>query len=118
MIINVGDDFYERISAIADVLGITPEEYLEQQHDSNTNLKDILLTEKVEFVNFVEEYKNILDELFFLSGDSLLFLREVDDSPEMKRVFSRLNTLVGEDIGFMTKLYMVYKEDKESVNEF
>ncbi|WP_034536392.1 hypothetical protein [Carnobacterium inhibens] len=110
MLVNLDNEFYERISALSEALEITPGEYLERQHDSNANLKGVLLTEKDEFVKFVKDYKHILDELFFLSDDSLQCLSTVDDSPEMKRVFSRLNTLVGEDVGFITKLYMVYKE--------
>ena len=110
MLVNIDDDFYERIAAVSEVLGISPGEYLERQHDSNANLKGVLLSEKDEFIKFVEDYKHILDELFFLSDDVLKLLNDVDDSDEMKRVFSRLNTLVGEDVGFITKLYRVYKE--------
>lgn len=110
MLINIDDDFYERISSVSDALEISPGEYLEKQHDSNANLKGILLSEKDEFVKFVKDYKQILDDLFFLSDEALQALSKVDDSLEMKRVFSRLNTLVGEDVSFITKLYMVYKE--------
>lgn len=112
MIVDIDNNFYNRITTMAKVLDITPGEYLEKQHDSNANLKGVLLSEKDEFVKFVEDYKTILDELFFLSYDALQSLSEVDNSPEMKRVFSRLSTLVGEDIGFITKLYMVYKEQQ------
>lgn len=111
MLVDVNDTFFERISEVSEVLKISPGEYLERQHDSNSSLKNILFTEKDEFVKFIENYKHTLDELFFLSDQSLQFLSEVDDSPEMKRVFTRLNTLVGEDISFITKLYMVYKEE-------
>lgn len=110
MLVNIDDEFYETITALSEVLDITPGDYLEKQHDSNTNLKGVLLSEKEEFMKFIEDYKRILDELFFLSDDALQSLSKVDDSIEMKRVFSRLNTLVGEDVGFITKLYMVYKE--------
>lgn len=110
MLVNIEDNFYKKITAIAQVLGVSPGEYLENQHGSNAILKSILLSEKDDFMNFVKQYKEILDELFFLSDDVLQFLSTFDDSPEMKRVFSRLNTLVGEDVGFITKLYMVYKE--------
>ena len=114
MLIDLNNDFYDRISPVAAALNISPEEYLERQHDKNNNLKSVLLTEKDDFVTFVEEYKIMLDHLFYIEEDTMGTLNEVDNTEDMNRVFSRLCTLIGEDIGFITKLYAVYKE-KETV---
>lgn len=114
MLVDIDNEFYDRIASMADVLGLSPEEYLIKQHDSNANLKSVLLTEKDDFMHFIEEYKGMLDHLFYMVEDTTKTLNEVDSPPDMTRVFSRLSTLVSEDVGFITKLYMVYKE-KESV---
>lgn len=114
MLVDLDNDFYERISSVAATLNISPEEYLEFQHVKNNNLKNILLTEKDDFANFVEEYKVMLDHLFYIEEDTMKTLNKIGNSEDMNRVFSRLCTLIGEDIGFITKLYLVYKE-KEPV---
>lgn len=114
MLINIDNDFYDRIASMAKVLDISPEEYLIKQHDSNANLKSVLLSEKEEFTTFIVEYKNMLDQLFCIEEDTMKTLNKVGNPADMNRVFSRLCTLIGEDVGFITKLYMVYKE-KEPV---
>lgn len=114
VLIELDNDFYDRIASMAEALDISPEEYLKRQHDSNANLKSVLLTEKDDFMKFIQEYKNMLDSLFYMVEDTSQILNKVDSPPDMTRVFSRLSTLVGEDVGFITKLYMVYKE-KETI---
>lgn len=110
MLIEVEKDFYDEVLLLANALHISPGEYLKKQNNHQKILKSILLSEKEEFVQFVEEYKSLLDELFFLSSNAMKSLDEANYSQGMKEVFQELNTLVGEDIGFISKLYVVYKE--------
>lgn len=117
MLMDIDNDFYDRILPVAAALNTSPEEYLQQQHDKNNNLKNVLLTEKDDFVTFVEEYKIMLDHLFYVEQDTMGTLNKVGNTDDMNRVFSRLCTLIGEDIGFITKLYAVYKE-KEPVLKY
>lgn len=110
MLIEVEKDFYEEVLLLANALHISPGEYLKIQHNHQKDLKSILFSEKEKFTQFVEEYKFLLDELFFLSNNVMKSLNELEYSKGMQEVFQELNTLVGEDIGFITKLYVVYKE--------
>ena len=73
--------------------------------------KNVQISEKNDFIQFVSNYRKILNDLIFLSDNTDYYLNQVDLPLEMKKVFLKLNTLLEEDIHFITKLYLVYKGD-------
>lgn len=73
--------------------------------------KNVQISEKNDFIQFVSNYRKILNDLIFLSDNTDYYLNQVDHPLEMKKVFLKLNTLLEEDIHLLYKLYLVYKGD-------
>ncbi|MER2040570.1 hypothetical protein [Desemzia incerta] len=110
MLIEINNDFYNEILPLANSLNMTPGEYLKKQYDQQKNLKTVLLSEKDEFSLFLKEYQFLLDELFLHPENTFKSLNDLDHSHGMIEVFQELNVLLGQDVAFITKLYLVYKE--------
>ena len=111
MLIHISDDFYSKVLMMSEALDSTPEIVLEKQFYTSNLFKDVPISEKADFIQFVSNYRKIIDDLIFLSDNTDYYLNQVDHSLEMKKVFLKLNTLLEEDINFITKLYLVYKGD-------
>lgn len=110
MLIDINDNFYNEIQEVSDSLDMTIGEYLENLHEKNQNLKNVLLEDKEGFQKFVKEYHTVLDDLFVLNREALTIVNENDNSEIMKPVFIQLFKLANGDISVLSKLYDVYLE--------
>ena len=113
MLINVDDSFYNDVLMMSEALGSNPEDLLKKQFYSNNSSEQVTFSEKEDFVHFILDYRNIVDDLRFLSDGTDYYLSQVDNPIAMKKVFLELSTLLEEDMNFITKLYFVYKEQNK-----
>lgn len=110
MLININDNDYENISEMATALETTPEELLIKQVKVNSSIYNIPIPERKNFIQFIYNFTNILDDFSFLSDETVAYLSQVDSSGAMQRVFQNFGPIIEEDLNFLYKLYEVYIE--------
>ncbi|WP_407370764.1 hypothetical protein [Carnobacterium sp.] len=108
MLIDVNDNFFNELEEVSNSLDMTVGEYLENLHEKNQNLKNVLLEDKEGLQTFVKKYHTILDDLFILNSEALAIINENDDAQIMKPVFLKLSKIASGDITVLSKLYDVY----------
>ena len=108
MLIDVDDNFFNELEEVSTLLDMTVGEYLENLHEKNQNLKNVLLEDKEGLQTFVKKYHTILDDLFILNSEALAIINENDNAEIMKPVFLKLSKIASGDITVLSKLYDVY----------
>ena len=108
MLIEVNDNFFNELEEVSNSLDMTVGEYLENLHEKNQNLKNVLLEDKEGLQTFVKKYHTILDDLFILNSEALAIINENDNAEIMKPVFLKLSKIASGDITVLSKLYDVY----------
>ena len=108
MLIDVDDNFFNELEEVSTLLDMTVGEYLENLHEKNQSLKNVLLEDKEGLQEFVKKYHTVLDDLFILNRESLAIVNENDDAEIMKPVFLKLSKIASGDITVLSKLYDVY----------
>lgn len=108
MLIDVNDNFFNELEEVSTSLDMTVGEYLENLHEKNQSLKNVLLEDKEGLQEFVKKYHTVLDDLFILNHEVLAIVNENDDAEIMKPVFLKLSKIANGDITVLSKLYDVY----------
>ena len=108
MLIDVDDNFFNELEEVSTLLDMTVGEYLENLHEKNQSLKNVLLEDKEGLQEFVKKYHTLLDDLFILNREALAIVSEHDDAELMKPVFLKLSKIASGDITVLSKLYDVY----------
>ncbi|MER2226747.1 MAG: hypothetical protein ABS916_06820 [Carnobacterium sp.] len=108
MLIDVDDNFFNELEEVSTLLDMTVGEYLENLHEKNQSLKNVLLEDKEGLQEFVKKYHTVLDDLFILNREALAIVNENDDAEIMKPVFLKLSKIASGDITVLSKLYDVY----------
>ena len=108
VLIDVNDNFFNELEEVSNSLGMTVGEYLENLHEKNQSLKNVLLEDKEGLQTFIKKYHTILDDLFTLNSEALAIVNENDDAEIMKPVFLKLSKIASGDITVLSKLYDVY----------
>ena len=108
VLIEVNDNFFNELEEVSNSLDMTVGEYLENLHEKNQNLKNVLLEDKEGLQTFVKKYHTILDDLFILNSEALAIINENDNAEIMKPVFLKLSKIASGDITVLSKLYDVY----------
>ena len=113
MLIDINDEFFNELHDVSDSLEMTVGEYLENLHEKNQSLKNILLDDKEGFQEFIKEFHLILDDLFILNHEALTIVNENEKSALMKPVFIELMKMSSSDITVLSKLYEVYLQSSK-----
>ena len=113
MLIDINDEFFNELHEVSDSLEMTVGEYLENLHEKNQNLKNVLLDDKEGFQEFIKEFHLILDDLFILNREALTIVNENEESEMMKPVLMELIQIANSDITVLSKLYEVYLQSSE-----
>lgn len=108
VLIDVDDNFFNELEEVSTLLDMTVGEYLENLHEKNQSLKNVLLEDKEGLQEFVKKYHTVLDDLFILNREALAIVNENDDAEIMKPVFLKLSKIASGDITVLSKLYDVY----------
>lgn len=118
MLIDINDDFFNELHEVSDSLEMTVGEYLENLHEKNQSLKNVLLDDKEGFQEFIKEFHLILDDLFILNHEALTIVNENEKSEIMKPVFIELMKMSSSDITVLSKLYEVYLQSSKSISQW
>lgn len=118
MLIDINDEFFNELHDVSDSLEMTVGEYLENLHEKNQSLKNILLDDKEGFQEFIKEFHLILDDLFILNNEALTIVNENEKSALMKPVFIELMKMSSSNITVLSKLYEVYLQSSKSISQW
>ena len=91
----------------------TPEQLLKEivtTHSKTSGIEEILLEEKESFCAFLNDYKKVLRDSFFILEDIYRRIDEQTDDEALKNVFDELSFFLYHDPSLFVYLYKIYKD--------
>ena len=93
---------------------MAPEQLVQEimaAHSKASGIERILLEEKEPFIEFVRDYKTVVDDIFIVIDDVYRKIDEQTTDDTMKSVFEELFFFISRDLGLFVYLYEIYKDE-------